>query len=108
MRFKLPGLVGLLAAVALAIGVTTAQAAAPPDPHTVGSITLSNIALNGTAGTVAVVAPGANVSISAHWADHLPAGICTSICIVNFPVAFQGFGAQPAGCLANAVSQDTS
>jgi hypothetical protein len=38
------------------------------------------------------------VSITADWADHNTG--CPH-CIDNVPVAFQGFGAQPAGCIEN-------
>ena len=75
-----------------------AAQAAPPDPVTLGATTLSNIRLNGVPGTQLVVAPGANVTITADWSDN-NAG-CPG-CIDNLPVAFQGFGAQPAGCIEN-------
>lgn len=75
----------------------TAQAD-PPDPTQIGFATLSNIAINGQSGTVAVVAPGAPVAISADYAvDHTQPGgtIYCPGCIDHIPVAFQGFGTQP-------------
>lgn len=47
-----------------------AQAAAPPDPNTVGATELSHIELNGVLGTELTVAPGQDVKIKANWADH--------------------------------------
>lgn len=90
---------GLLAAIAaLGLAFTGAAQAAPPDPVTLGATTLSNIRLNDVPGTQLVVAPGANVTITADWVDN-NAG-CPR-CIDHLPVAFQGFGAQPAGCIEN-------
>lgn len=103
------GRLGLLVVIAV-VGLTfsgAAQAApkkmgaaqaTPPDPVTLGGTTLSNIRLNGVPGTQLVVAPGANVTITANWSDHSTG--CPA-CIDNLPVAFQGFGAQPAGCIEN-------
>jgi hypothetical protein len=88
------GLVAAIAVVGLAF--SGAAQAAPPDPVTLGATTLSNIRLNGVPGTQLVVAPGANVTITADWSDNNTG--CPS-CIDNLPVAFQGFGAQPAGCI---------
>ena len=92
------GLLAVLAAVGLAL-VAGAQAA-PPDPVTLGLTTLSNIRLNGVTGTQLAVAPGANVTITADWSDTANNSACP-FCIDNLPVAFQGFGAQPAGCIEN-------
>jgi hypothetical protein len=90
---------GLLAAiVVVGLAFSGAAQAAPPDPVTLGATTLSNIRLNGVPGTQLVVAPGANVTITADWSDNNTG--CPS-CIDNLPVAFQGFGAQPAGCIEN-------
>jgi hypothetical protein len=88
------GLLAVLAAVGLAF-VGAAQAA-PPDPVTLGATTLSNIRLNDVPGTVLAVDPGADVSITADWVDNNTG--CPN-CIDNLPVAYQGFGAQPAGCI---------
>src|SRR4051812_26526057 len=100
---------GLLAAIAV-VGLAFSGAAqgapkkggagqaTPSDPVTLGGTTLSNIRLNGVPGTQLVVAPGANVTITANWADHTTG--CPD-CIDNLPVAFRGFGAQPAGCIEN-------
>jgi hypothetical protein len=88
---------GLLAAIAsVGLAFPAAAQAAPPDPVTLGATTLSNIRLNGVPGTQLVVAPGANVTITADWVDNNTG--CPG-CIDNLPVAFQGFGAQPAGCI---------
>lgn len=88
----------LLAAVAaLALGIAGTASAATSTTTTVGPVTLTNIAINGTPGTVATVAPGADVTISANWAD---AGLayCSS-CIDFLSVGYPG---QPAaGCLEN-------
>src|SRR5262245_46358991 len=90
---------GLLAAVAaFGLALTGTAQAAPPDPVTLGATTLSNIRLNNVPGTQLVVAPGANVTITADWRDNNSG--CPG-CIDNLPVAFQGFGAQPAGCIEN-------
>ena len=43
---------------------------------------------------------GANVTITADWSDIANNSACPC-CIDNLPVAFQGFGAQPAGCIEN-------
>jgi hypothetical protein len=87
----------LLAAIAaVGLAFTGVAQAAPPDPVTLGATTLSNIRLNDVPGTQLVVAPGANVTITADWSDNNSG--CPS-CIDNLPVAFQGFGAQPAGCI---------
>jgi hypothetical protein len=88
------GLSAVVAAVGL--GLVGAVQAAPPDPVTLGATTLSNIRLNDVPGTVLAVDPGANVTITADWVDNNTG--CPD-CIDNLPVAFQGFGAQPAGCI---------
>jgi hypothetical protein len=62
---------GLLAAIAsVGLAFPAAAQAAPPDPVTLGATTLSNIRLNGVPGTQLVVAPGANVTITADWVDN--------------------------------------
>jgi hypothetical protein len=81
---------------AVGLTLTGLAQAAPPDPVTLGATTLSNIRLNGVTGTQLAVAPGADVTITADWSDNNTG--CPS-CIDNLPVAFQGFGAQPAGCI---------
>jgi hypothetical protein len=91
-------LVLLAAIAAVGLAFCGAAEAAPPDPVTLGGTTLSNIRLNGVAGTQLVVAPGASVTITANWSDHTSG--CPG-CIDNLPVAFRGFGAQPAGCIEN-------
>jgi hypothetical protein len=73
-------------------GVTQA---APPDPNTVGSTTLSHIELNGVPGTTLTVAPGAAVSISADWSD---SNSGCSGCIDFVAVGFVGQSPQ-AGCI---------
>jgi hypothetical protein len=95
-RLTLTSLFALGAVVAvvglLFSGVTQA---APPDPTTVGGTTLSNIALNGTAGTTLTVASGADVVISADWSDSNPG--CPG-CIDFLAVGFVGQSPQ-AGCI---------
>jgi hypothetical protein len=86
---------GLVAAVA-ALGLVftgAAQAAAPPDPNEVGFTTLSNIQLNGVQTTRAVVAPGADVKISANWSDSDPCHSCILFAAVGFA------GHTQAGCI---------
>jgi hypothetical protein len=63
----------------------------------VGATTLSNIQLNGVPGTLLVIAPGADVKITANWSDSHP-GYCPG-CIDNVPVAFAGQAF--AGCIEN-------
>jgi hypothetical protein len=69
-----------------------AQAAAPPDPNTVGATELSHIELNGVLGTELTVAPGQDVKIKANWADN------SSCCDVN-QVATAFAGNPVAGCI---------
>ncbi len=92
-------LFALVAVVAVAglifSGVT--QAAAPSDPTTVGSDTVSSITLNSTASTTITVAPGTDVSISANWSDSHP-GYCPG-CIDFLDVGFAGQA--QSGCLEN-------
>jgi hypothetical protein len=84
----------VLAVVAVAcLGFSgVAQAAAPPDPDTVGATELSHIELNGVLGTELTVAPGQDVKIKANWADHSPC------CNVN-QVATAFAGNPVAGCI---------
>ena len=70
---------------------TSAFAAAPPDPNTVGYDTVSSIQINGVTGTTAVVAPGADVSISANWSDFHPSD-CPG-CVDFLAVGYAGQGA---------------
>jgi hypothetical protein len=88
----------VLAAIAVAClafsGV--AQAAAPPDPNTVGATTLSHIELNGVLGTERTVAPGEDVKIKANWADNNSG--CPH-CNDFIPTAFAG--QSPAACIEN-------
>jgi hypothetical protein len=88
-----------VAVVALLFSGVT-QAAAPPDPNTVGSDTVSNIALNGVPGTTLTVAPGADVSISADWSDSGDPSCPDCIDFLDVGFAAQ---AAPAGCLENDV-----
>jgi hypothetical protein len=71
-----------------------AQAAAPPDPNTVGATALSHIELNGVPGTERTVAPGQDVKIKANWEDDNTA--CPH-CVDFVPTAFAGKPA--AGCI---------
>ena len=95
-RGLLPVLIGLLVA-ALGLG-GVALAAAPTEPVTFGFATISNVSINGIPGTQLVVAPGADVSLTASWVDSHPT-YCP-YCIDFIPVAFQG-ASSPAGCLEN-------
>jgi hypothetical protein len=71
-RLRVAVVIAALAAVLVAcLGFSgVAQAAAPPDPNTVGATTLSHIELNGVLGTELTVAPGEDVKIKANWADN--------------------------------------
>jgi hypothetical protein len=93
-RLTLASLFALGAAVAvvglLFSGVTQA---APPDPNTVGSDTVSNVVINGVPGTTLTVAPGADVSISADWSDAGSSSCPT--CIDYLAVGFAGQAAAP-------------
>jgi hypothetical protein len=71
-----------------------AQAAAPPDPNTVGATTLSHIELNGSLGTELTVTHGQDVKIKANWEDNNTA--CPD-CFDNVPAAFAGNPV--AGCI---------
>jgi hypothetical protein len=88
----------LLAAIAVAcLGFSgVAQAAAPPDPNTVGATTLSHIELNGVLATELTVAPGADVKIKANWEDNNTA--CPE-CLDFVATAFAGNPV--AGCIEN-------
>jgi len=86
----------LTAIAAVGLVLSGLAQAAPPDPVTLGATTLSNIRLNGVPGTQLMVAPGDFVTITADWVDNNTG--CPG-CIDNLPVAFKGFGAQPAGCI---------
>jgi len=92
----LASLFALVAAVAVVGVFSSAQAAGPPDPNTVGATTLSSIELNGVAGTTLTVAPGTSVSISANWSD---SNSGCSGCIDFVAVGFAGQTAAPAGCI---------
>ena len=92
-------LVVVAAVAAIVFGVAgSALAAAPPDPSQVGDTSLSSIAINGVPGTVAVVAPGADVTISANWSDSHP-DYCPG-CIDFVNVGFAG-ASSAAGCIEN-------
>ena len=70
----------------------------PADPITVGFATLSNIAINGEAGTMAIVDPSSEITITADYSvDHTLAdgSVYCPGCIDHLPLAFQGFGTQP-------------
>jgi hypothetical protein len=88
----------LLAAIAVAcLGFSAvAQAAAPPDPNTVGATTLSHIELNGVLATELTVAPGADVKIKANWEDNNTA---CPFCLDFVATAFAGNPV--AGCIEN-------
>jgi hypothetical protein len=90
----------VLAAIAAAcLGFSgVAQASPPPDPHTVGTSTLSQIELNGVLGTERTVAPGEDVKIKANWEDHRTG--CLG-CLDHTAVAFAGN--PPAGCIGSGV-----
>ena len=81
----------LLAAMVVLAVAGVARAAAPPDPNTLVFTTLSNISLNSVPGTQLVVAPGANVTISADWSDSHPDD-CPG-CIDFLAVGWSGQGA---------------
>jgi hypothetical protein len=68
-RLWIAGVVSAAIAAACLGFSGVAQAAAPPDPTTVGATTLSHIELNGVLGTEITVAPGQDVKIKANWAD---------------------------------------
>lgn len=89
-------IVGLLVSLVAVSGVVLA--AGPSQPIVVGFDTISNISLNGVPGTQLVVAPGADVSITASYFDYHP-NYCPG-CIDYLEVAFQG-SAHQAGCLEN-------
>jgi hypothetical protein len=92
----------VLAAVVVAcLGFSgVAQAAAPPDPNTVGtppsSTELSHIELNGVLGTELTVAPGQDVKIKANWEDKNTG--CPT-CLDFVATAFAGNPV--AGCIEN-------
>lgn len=100
--FRPTKLLAALAAIVFMLfalpSVAGAAADPPPDPTQVGFATLSNIAINGDLGTMAIVAPGAEIEITADYSvDHTrPDGsIYCPGCIDHLPLAFQGFGVQP-------------
>lgn len=66
----------------------------PPDPHTIGATTLSNIKLNRKPHTKLTVSPGEEVKVSANWSD---ANTGCPACIDYVSVGFAGQSA--AGCL---------
>jgi uncharacterized repeat protein (TIGR01451 family) len=96
-RIRTAGVVlAAVAAVVLAsLGFSgVAQAAAPPDPNTVGETTFSHIELNGVLGTERTVAPGEDVKIGANWEDH------NTTCAGCIDYVATGFaGKSPAGCI---------
>ena len=68
--------------------------AVPPDPHTIGGTTLSDIRLDGEAGTSFTVGPGRELTLDAKWSDENKG--CPG-CIDFVTLAFAG---QPAaGCV---------
>jgi hypothetical protein len=77
------------ALAALGLALSGPAHAAPPDPNTVGSATISNVAINGVAGTVLVVTPGTSVTVTANWADHNTG--CPD-CIDYLEVSYAGEG----------------
>jgi hypothetical protein len=88
--------VGVLLVGLPVVGLASPASAAPPDPTTVGYTTLSNIQLNGVPGTQLVVAPGADVTITANWSD---AGNPCTNCIIYLAVGWPG--QTQAGCIEN-------
>jgi len=100
-RFGLRGVLLALALMSSLLMASVAGAAAgsaPASPIQVGFVNVSNLSLNGVSTTQLVVAPGANVTLTATVvSDHLP--YCPS-CIDNFPIGFAG-SLEPAGCLVN-------
>jgi hypothetical protein len=62
----------------------------------VGFASISNLSINGAANTMATVAPGSAVSITANVADD-HGSYCVG-CIDNVPIGLSGAG-NPAGCL---------
>jgi hypothetical protein len=92
--------IGAVAAVCLTFSAV-AQASPPPDPHTLGTSTLSHIELNGVLGTERTVAPGEDVKIKANWEDHRTG--CLG-CIDHTAVAF--VGNPSAGCIGSGVEYE--
>jgi hypothetical protein len=86
-----------VAAVCLAFS-GVAQASPPPDPHTLGTSTLSHIELNGVLGTERTVVAGEDVKIKANWEDHRTG--CLG-CLDHTAVAFAG--SPSAGCIGSGV-----
>jgi hypothetical protein len=86
------------AAASLAFSGVAQASAPPPETQTVGATTLSSVKLNGETvepTTQIVVKPGADVKVSANWADNNTS--CPS-CIDFVSAAYAG-SAAPAGCL---------
>lgn len=76
---------------------------APPATSSIGNVTLSNIKLNGTPGTVLAVQAGQDVKITASWTINPASGTT----ILTAPVGFQG-SATPAGCFGNQLYYPTN
>ncbi len=87
--------------VGLVMGATSASAAGilptpPPSPITVGYATISNVSINGTIDTLAVVPSGSQVSLTATVNDSHPK-YCPG-CIDYVQVGFVG-QSSPIGCI---------
>jgi hypothetical protein len=105
----LRALVGLVITAALSASLVpgaSAQIVAPPSPAQVGPfVTVSNLSIDGEATTMAAVAPGANVTITATVNEDRQ-GYCPG-CIAFVPVKLAE-AATPAGCLANGTQGNTN
>lgn len=89
----------LIAGTLLTLGLApsaTAAVTAPPSPIQVGFATISDLSINGAASTMATVAPGSQVSLTATVTDD-HGTYCVS-CIDNVPIGLSG-ASSPAGCL---------
>jgi len=96
----------LSATVVPAASAQIVEPPAPPSPVQVGEfITVSNLAIDTDVTTVARVAPGADVTISATVSEDRH-GFCPT-CIAFVPVKFEAADT-PAGCLLNDTQGDSN
>jgi hypothetical protein len=88
-----------MSAVLLGVAAAAPVAAqAPPSPITIGYGVISDLEIDGVATTVAMVEPGAHVTISASTTDTRTSSDPCPGCIVNVPAGLEG-APQQAGCL---------